>query len=425
MIGAGVFTTSGFSLAEIGSRRWVLAAWAIGGLIAICGAISYGGLVKYIAESGGEYLFLSRVISPAAGFIAGWVSLLAGFTGAIAFAATAFESYALPESVRPWWWWPGTLAIASIVLFGGLHSLVTQKGLITQNVVVFVKLGLLIAFLIYASVVLFQRPLFDPLPADPDKPLTLFVMASALVWISLSYSGFNAAVYIAGEVKHAERIVPIALGLGTFLVMVMYLALNAVFLYAPDPAAIAGKPDVAAIAAESLGGKSLAFAVRLAICLALLSSVSSMIIVGPRVYAQMANDRVFPLFFRSEAQQGELKSPQASIWLQVVLASIVVAITTLPDLIAYLGFTLSISAALTVSCLFLLRRDPSRQQHRVVGYPVVPLIYVGATIVLAILAASNEPWQFAAAVITIGSGLLMYSLIRLFTSWNPAGRQDT
>ena len=94
MIGAGVFTTSGFSFADLGDRQFVMYAWLIGSIVAICGAISYGQLAQRITESGGEYLFLSRMVHPSIGFVAGWVSLLAGFTGAIAFAATAFESYA-------------------------------------------------------------------------------------------------------------------------------------------------------------------------------------------------------------------------------------------------------------------------------------------------------------------------------------------
>ena len=107
MIGAGVFTTSGFALADLGTPDRVMVAWLTGGVLAVCGALSYGALVRRITDSGGEYLFLSRVIHPAAGFVAGWVSLLAGFTGAIAFAASALEAYALPAAARPEWF-PGT-----------------------------------------------------------------------------------------------------------------------------------------------------------------------------------------------------------------------------------------------------------------------------------------------------------------------------
>ena len=150
MIGAGVFTTSGFSLADLGDRQYVMLAWLIGSIIAICGAISYGQLAHRITESGGEYLFLSRMVHPAVGFVAGWVSLLAGFTGAIAFAATVFESYAIPVSIRPLWLEPGMAGIAAIVVFGLLHSIVLKTGLQTLNLIVILKLILLAAFLAVA-----------------------------------------------------------------------------------------------------------------------------------------------------------------------------------------------------------------------------------------------------------------------------------
>ena len=147
MIGAGVFTTSGFALQDLGSRGQVMAAWVLGGLIALCGALSYGALVRRMAESGGEYLFLSRFVHPLVGFLAGWVSLLAGFTGAIAFAASAFETYALPPAVRPDWLPEGMVGAGVILACGLLHARTVHHGLRTQNLVVILKLTLLVGFL--------------------------------------------------------------------------------------------------------------------------------------------------------------------------------------------------------------------------------------------------------------------------------------
>ena len=152
MIGAGLFTTSGFALADLGSRPRVMAAWLVGGVIALCGAVSYGGLVRRMAVSGGEYLFLSRVIHPGAGFLAGWVSLLAGFTGAIAFAATVFETYVVPESVRPAWLPAGAVGIAAIVVCGSLHGIVVRYGVRAQNAIVLLKLLFLVGFVGFALI---------------------------------------------------------------------------------------------------------------------------------------------------------------------------------------------------------------------------------------------------------------------------------
>src|SRR5687768_18074240 len=147
MIGAGIFTTSGFALGDLGSANRVMAAWVVGGVIALSGALSYGGLVRRMTESGGEYLFLSRLIHPVAGFIAGWVSLLAGFTGAIAFAARAFETYAFPT--RPEWLPSGVAAAGMVLVAATLHGVKVKTGAVSQNVVVIVKLLLITCFLAF------------------------------------------------------------------------------------------------------------------------------------------------------------------------------------------------------------------------------------------------------------------------------------
>ena len=401
MIGAGVFTTSGFSYGDLGNRALVLLAWCVGGLIAAAGAYSYGLLATRIQESGGEYVFLSRAVHPAIGFTAGWVSLLAGFTGAIAFAARAFEAYAFPSGLPglP----EGTAAMASVVLFALLHAFLLRHGLRTQNALVLVKLALLTAFLMFAGWKLTDGS-FEGLSTRTQDQGTFEIVsfAGALVWISLSYSGFNAAVYVCAEVKHRERNVARALLLGTLITTIFYILLNAVFLYAASPEAIRFREDVATPAAEGLGGPFLANLVRLIICLALLSSVSSMIIAGPRVYAQMARDRVFPRLFEDSRHRN-------AIFLQALLALLVISMTTLEDLLSYLGFTLSLSAAGTVACLlFTKRHRPSGAWHT----KLIPGFYVLATLFLALLAARGRPAQFQATCITLFSGLLLYIWIQ-------------
>ena len=246
MIGAGVFTTSGFSYNDLGNRQYVMLAWLIGGVIAICGAISYGQLAQRITESGGEYLFLSRLIHPAFGFIAGWVSLVAGFTGAIAFAATTFEAYAVPDSIRPAWLQPGTIGVATIVFFGVLHSATLKTGVLTQNLVVGLKLLLLSGFVGFAFL---KYPSdWEGMRAQTDTaPFSIYAIASTLVWISLSFSGFNAAVYVTGEVDKPKTNVPRALLLGTLITTVFYLLLNFVFLYAVPPEKIRAVQDLSLI----------------------------------------------------------------------------------------------------------------------------------------------------------------------------------
>ena len=406
MIGAGVFTTSGFSLADLGDREFVILTWLIGGLVALCGAYSYGQLAQRIAESGGEYLYLSRMVHPLVGFVAGWVSLLAGFTGAIAFAATVFESYALPESIKPAWMQPGMLGITVILIFGALHSLILKVGLRTQNLIVILKIGLLLGFVLYAFAYFPGSWPGMQLATEPTE-FSISKMAATLVWISLSFSGFNAAVYIAGEVKDPKRTVPRALLTGTLLVTLFYLLLNVIFIYGASPQATSGQPDVAAVAAKAIGGGALANLIRVIVSIATLSSVSSMLIAGPRVYAKMADDGVFPRWFQASQRQG-FEVPVKSIWLQVVLACIIVYFSNIKDQLDYLGFTLSVSAALTVACIFWTQRESETWKDRRLAISIAA-VYVAVTLGLAVLSVSDRPLQLWGFTATIFSGVILYS----------------
>jgi APA family basic amino acid/polyamine antiporter len=418
MIGAGVFTTSGFALGDLGTPDRVLWAWAVGGGIALCGALSYGALARRMTESGGEYLFLSRAIHPLVGFLAGWVSLLAGFTGALAFAATAFAAYALPAGARPAWLSHDMLATLVVLGAGLLHGRYRQGGVLSQNIIVVIKLTLIVTFLLYAGVTFFsgqwqEGPVLAPGEQSPPS-FSLIAFAVTLMWMSLSYSGFNAAIYVAGEVDHAEVLVPRAMVAGTLTVTVLYLALNAVFVYAPAPEMIVRQQDVAARAALVLGGEPLAFAVRIIIMIALLTSVSAMVLAGPRVYARMADDGVLPRLLRT---QGE--APRAAITLQVILAIIVIWLSELQELLSYLGFTLSLSAAATVASLFVLRWREGAMHVPIPGYPFVPGCFVLCTLGFAAIAAFHRPQEPLVGLATIVVGFVIYLLVKN----NPAVRE--
>jgi len=395
MIGAGVFTTSGFTLASLREPSLVILAWLVGGVIALCGAYSYGLLVKRMPVSGGEYAFLSQAAHPFLGFIAGWISLLAGFSGAIAFAAVSFEAY-LPELL------PHGILAALLVISGAMiHGARTHLGAGIQNATVALKLLMLAVFLAVSFWSLNSGTWnYDALPPLPDESPAL-AFAQALVWISLSYSGFNAAVYVAGEAA-SPNVVARALLTGTALVALLYLLLNTVFVLAPPASEIAGQPDVAAIAALAIGGEGFAQFTRLVIAFALLTSVLSMMMAGPRVYGKMADDGLLPKFF---ALHPERTWP--AVCLQLVVALILVFAGSLQDLLSYLGLTLSLSTALSVACLFL--GDPSR---RITGLRALPpLLFILATLTTATLLVIRDPWQALGTGLTLVIGGLAYFLL--------------
>jgi APA family basic amino acid/polyamine antiporter len=259
MIGSGVFSTSGFLLADLGSPLFVLAAWGVGGVQTTLGALCYGSLARRIPESGGEYCFLSRTLHPLAGYIAGWISLLVGFSAPLAASAFAFGKYAQP------WLGGASPALSGAILilfFAAVHAVEVRRGAQVQNWMVLIKVALIVAFVSLAF------PQLTPTADETCPPFSISAFGVSLVWISFSYSGWNAAVYIGSEVRDPKRNLPRSLILGTVLVTVLYLALNTVFVFSAPLHELAGHLEIGRIAARAIGGSLLEEAVAALISLA-------------------------------------------------------------------------------------------------------------------------------------------------------------
>ena len=399
MIGAGVFTTSGFALADLGTPERVFAAWILGGLLALLGVLSYGLVAREVLESGGEYVYLARNVHSLAGFLAGWISLLAGFSGAIAFAASAFEAYLVPSGTVP----ENAVAIAVVVAAAVLHGRVPRWGVAAQTLVVAVKLGTLLVFIAFGAWLAAGIPAPTATAPESIPAFSVSALAASLVWVFLSYSGFNAAIYVAEEVRDPARLVPRAMLWGTAAVTLVYLGLNALIVFAVPAEVVAGAPNVAFVAAQFLGGDGFADVVRWIVLMALFTSVLSMVMTGPRVYAKMADDGLMPPAFRSGNGHARAVVLQAALAIAIILAS------SLQQLLSYLGFTLSLSSAFAIASVFVsYRRGP--MIDRPAWHWFVPFLYVFAVIGLALLAARRNPAEFAAAVLTIVTGCLLYFL---------------
>jgi basic amino acid/polyamine antiporter, APA family len=397
MIGTGVFTTSGFLLGDLHSPERVLLIWVAGGILASLGALSYGALARRIPESGGEYIFLSRTLHPAAGYVAGWVSLLVGFSAPLAFAAFAFGEYTRP-------WWPGVSPKLSgtilLLLFSFLHAAHVQRGALVQNATVILKVVLIILFVGLAFTQL------EVSASPPAQQVPVYTFAVSLMWVSFSYSGWNAAIYIGGEVRDPERTLPRALLLGTLLVTVLYLALNAVFVYSVPVGELAGKLDVGRIAAGALGGPAWADAVAALVALVLITSVSAQVMAGPRVYAKMAADGYLPRML--EMRGGP---PRAAIALQAAIALVMLWSATFDWLLTYIGFTLGLSTAATVLGLIVLRRREG-SKLRVPGWPLVPILFLAGVACITVLSIIGRPMATLTGLATIGIGFVFWAVSR-------------
>ncbi len=305
MIGAGIFTTSGLLMKDLHQPVVMLALWLFGGLIALCGALSYGELGAAFPQAGGEYAFLSRLYHPILGFLSGWVSFFVGFSAPIAAWAIAFSEYltrAFPGLLHP-----GVLsgfmgpkdmlklyALVIIAVFTFLHTRGLEAGARVQNALTGLKI-LLIVGLVAAGFAFGKGSLAHLTAAAPFRFDFggIKTMGLSLMWIMFAYSGWNASAYVGSEVRDPSRNLPRSLLLGTAVVMVLYAALNLFYVYAIPPAQMEGVISVGGLAAGNLFGKSAETVLSLLISFALFSSLSAYLILGPRVYYSMARDGIF------------------------------------------------------------------------------------------------------------------------------------
>lgn len=391
MIGTGVFTTSGYTLGDLKSPWLVLAAWAVGGGIAALGALCYAALARRLPESGGEYFFLSRTLHPAAGYVAGWISLLVGFSAPLAAVAYGFGEY-----TRTWYpgWDPLMVGSGLIILFAALHAADVKHGAWVQNATVILKIILILGFIGWGFSHLPQPERYEPPAFSPG------MFAVCLVWISFSYSGWNAVIYIGGEVKDGERTLPRAMLLGTALVTVLYLLLNAVFVFSAPMAQLSYKVAIGREAAAALGGDLWANLITALVSLALISSVSSLLMVGPRVYAKMAEDGWLPRCLAVEAGP-----PRLAIGLQAALALVMLWSARFESLMNYIGFTLLLSTTATVLGLIRVRLQEG-PQFRVMGWPWLPFAYLVVVYAMALFNVHLRPTQslYGLATILLGVG---------------------
>jgi len=427
MIGSGVFTTSGFALADLQSPARVLLAWSIGGAIAICGAIAYGELARRLPQSGGEYLYLSRLLHPFVGFLAGWISLTVGFSGSIALVALTFEEYVVPADLRATWLPAGSAAIAVIAIFGFGHAFMVKLFASLQNGIVGIKLVALICFLmIAASKISTHEWHWEPV-AEPLPPLfawsTMLTMSTSVMFISLSYAGFNSAIYAASEVSNPDRTIPRSLIQGTLLVTGLYLLLNMVFVTATPAGEILGSPTVASTAARSIGGSSLEMLIRTAIGLGTLTSVAGMIMVGPRVISRMADDGVFFAAFRTGPN-----SIHRAVLLQAGLAAALVLVSNIKDLLGFLGSTLSLSSAIAIATLLIPARNFRMKSATNWREPSVltkwaATFYVLSTFVLISMMLRRDWHDLIRTAATLGSGVILWLAMKsIGVSTGSAGR---
>ena len=411
MIGTGVFTSLGFQLLDIRSGFALVSLWAVGGLIALCGAMTYAELGAALPRSGGEYNFLSRIYHPAAGFVSGWVSATIGFSARTALAAMTFAAYA--SSAVPGGVAKGTqqaMAVSLVVLLTAAHSISRRQSGGLQAVFTVLKVAAIVLFCVLALVFV-ERPMavtFLPQPGDLSV-VTSGAFAVALIYVSYAYTGWNAATYLSSELADPQRYLPRILFVGTAVVTVLYVSLNAVFLKVAPMDAMAGQVEVGYVAAEyafgDIGGR---FA-GLALSLLLVSTVSAMTLAGPRVLQVIGED--FPRLGVLSRVNGD-GLPYVAIGVQSTLTVVFILTSSFESILVFAGFTLALNSFVTVLGVFVLRMTQAdlERPYRTFGFPLTPLVYLALTGWTLGFVLISKPAEGLFGLGLIATGALFYWL---------------
>jgi basic amino acid/polyamine antiporter, APA family len=420
MVGVGVFTSLGFQVKDIPSGFSILLLWVVGGVVALCGVFSYSELGAMFPRSSGEYNFLARTYHPAFGFLAGWVSATVGFAAPVALAAMAFGQYAksvLPGA-PPLLLALGVVWLVSLVQLGGVRHSSTFQLISTA-----LKVVLIVAFLASGYVIGAPQPIsFAPTAADVGH-IASAPFAIGLVFVMYSFSGWNAATYIIGEMRTPQQNLPRALLAGTLIVLVLYVALNAVFLYTAPIDRLSGQLDVARIAGSYIFGDVGGRIVAAMICIGLVSSISAMMWIGPRVMMTMGEDMAVLRLFARRSSRG---APDYAILFQLAVASLMLLSGSFEAVLDLIQFALLFCSFFTVLGVIKLRitAPDLPRPYRAWGYPVTPAIFLLVTLFMMYYLLTERPVQSLLGTLIMISGLAIYAVFRKPADGNAAVAPD-
>ena len=406
MIGTGVFTSLGFQLLDIQSTPVLMMLWVVGGFSALCGALSYAELGAALPRSGGEYHFLTEIYHPCAGFISGWISATVGFAAPTALAALTFGSYLNSSglSIDPIW-----LATAAIITLTAAHCTTRARSGTTQTGFTALKILLILGFSV-AALTLGHGVSQVEIAWTDDATVALGsgAFAVSLIYVNYAYSGWNAATYISGELSSPQRSLPWVLGISTTLVAALYCLLNFVFLSVAPIEAMAGKVEVGVIAAEYAFGSTTGALMGALLALLLISTISAMILAGPRVLHRIGQD--YPSFAWL-ARENKDAIPVVAIIVQSGTALLFLWSASFEQILIFSGATMALNTFATVLGLFILRwREPNLPRpFRVTLYPFTPLVFLGITSWTLIYIVMQRPIEaLISAGILLSGGLLYF-----------------
>lgn len=412
VVGSGIFFTPAQVAQLLPGAGWILAAWLVGALISLAGAFANAELGAMFPRAGGDYVYLREGLHPAAGFLVGWLSFFAIYTGTIAALAVVFaESLAPSLGLER----PGIIGLASVAILvcSLLNLRGTRWGATLNNLTSGAKIGALLVFVVVAPLV--GEGSFAPWTAgalDAGEGAARggwLAFGQALSPVLFSYLGWNACVYVASEIEDPTRNLPRSLFLGLAICSALYGVVNLVYFYALTPAELRGAVDAGEAAAASLFGPVGARWVSAFVLVSVLGTLNATVLVGPRIVYAMALDGLF--LRRADRVHEGFQTPSAAIAVQALVAiALVVFLESFPRALDFTVFGIVLATSADTLALFALRlRQPERPRpYRAWGYPWVPALYLAVNLAVGTAIAIARPREAAVTLALLAGGLLVY-----------------
>ena len=423
-VGIGIFVTTGFVAQSVPSPGVILLVWLLGGLLALAGALSCAELSASLPYAGGDYVYLREAYGHLFGFLSGWSSFFVTFSGSIAFLAMAFtdhlafflpllshdrilfslEVLGLSFRLSP----AHIFSIFIVFVFSAIHYAGVREGSRVQNLLTMLKIGALFGIILLGvGLGRGNTGHFSPL-FDLAKVSDLTVFGLAFIPVIFTYAGWNAVIYMAAEVKQPEKNLPAVLLWANLLIIFLYLAVNAVYLYGIPVEEMQGTFGVAKVATTALFGYQTSVWITAVIALSILGTLSVVIMTGPRIYFAMAQDGLF--FQRLSRIHPRFYTPANAIVLQSLWSSFLILTGTFDALLTYVSVVIVLFSALTVGALLVLRekRPELKRPYRIRGYPGVPVLFILAHIGIALATLWERPLQALTGAGIVGLGIPAY-----------------
>jgi basic amino acid/polyamine antiporter, APA family len=407
VIGVGIFLTPGTVAKVFPHAGWFFFAWLLGGALALAGALANAELGAMFPKAGGNYVYLRAAYHPMAGFLVGWLSFFVIFAGTIATLAVGF-TISLGSFVELGPVSKSAVAVVVIWIASGVNAYATQWGARVNTSTAYLKLGALILLVTLGPILGHARAAQSPLaPAGETSVLSFGV---GLAPVLFSYLGWNASVFVAGEIDKPEKNLPRSLFLGLGICTSVYLLVTATYVYALGMAGLPGGPPSGIRAGIVLFGASGGSIIAAIMMASIFGTVNANVLVGPRIAYAMATDG---LFFRGAAKLNQHKTPHVAVLVQAAVATVLVlAFDNLDDVLSYTTFAIVLATIADTCALYVLRiREPNRPRpYLAKGYPIVPGLYLLANIGIAISMVVSKPIQCLTGVGVLFAGAPFYLL---------------